>query len=61
MTKPVTFVKEVQVELSKVVWPTRKQVIKLTLIVIGASIAVGVFIGGLDYIFTKIMAIALKG
>jgi len=50
--KPVEFVLEVKDELSKVVWPTREQAIKLTLIVIGASIALGFFIGGLDLLLT---------
>jgi len=49
---PVEFVFEVRDELSKVVWPTREQAIKLTLIVIGTSIAVGLFIGGLDLLLT---------
>ena len=39
---------------------SKKQVLKLTLIVISVSVAVGAFIGGLDYVFTKIMAIALE-
>ena len=60
MAKPLIFFKEVRTELYKVVWPSKKQVLKLTLIVISVSVAVGAFIGGLDYVFTKIMAIALE-
>lgn len=59
-TQPVTFLKEVQGELKKVTWPTRQEAIRLTLIVIGVSIAVGVFIGGLDYIFVKVMEVILQ-
>jgi preprotein translocase subunit SecE len=52
LNRIVTFLKEVKVELKKVNWPTRKQTIKYTLIVIGVSLAVAVFLGGLDFIFT---------
>lgn len=60
MVKPTTFFKEVRVELSKVVWPTRKEAIKLTLMVVSVSVLVGLFIGGVDYILTKFMALVLK-
>jgi preprotein translocase SecE subunit len=35
-------------ELKKVAWPTRQTVINLTLIVIGVSVAVGIYITVLD-------------
>ena len=60
MTTPVTFLKEVRDELKKVVWPTREQTIRLTIVVIGVSIGVGLFIGTLDFIFTKLTEIVLK-
>lgn len=60
MAKPVTFLNEVKLELSKVVWPTRQDVVKLTAIVIAVSVVVGFFIGGVDYILTKITELALK-
>ncbi len=50
---PVIFLKEVKTELKKVQWPTKDEVIKLTLIVIVISIAVGVYIGAMDFIFVK--------
>ena len=51
----ISFLKEVKLEMKKVKWPTRKETIKYTLIIITASIAVAVFLGGLDYIFTTIL------
>jgi len=51
---PVTFLKEVRSELVKVVWPSRQEVIKLTIIVIVISTALGLYIGSLDLIFTKV-------
>ena len=39
-------------EMKKVTWPTKKETYNYTLLVIGISIAVALFLGGLDYIFT---------
>ena len=52
LQKITTFLKEVKVELKKVNWPTKQETIKYTLIVIGVSFAVAIFLGGLDFIFT---------
>lgn len=46
---PLDFLREVRVELTKVVWPTRQQTIQLTIIVVMVTILVGFFIGILDY------------
>lgn len=56
----LTYLKEVRVELTKVSWPTRQEAIKLTLVIIGASLAVGLYIGGLDYVFTNLLGLFLK-
>lgn len=52
-----SFLNEVKEELAKVAWPSRQQTIKYTVLVILVAVAVGVFLGGLDYILTKITAI----
>ena len=41
--------------MKKVNWPTRQQTTRYTLIVIGVSLAVAMFLGGLDFIFTIIL------
>ena len=51
----VTYLQEVRQELTKVVWPKREEVIKLTLIVFLITGIVGVYVGALDYAFTKIL------
>ena len=53
--KLVKFLNEVKIELAKVVWPKRDEVVKLTLIVIIISVLIGAYIGALDFIFTKIV------
>lgn len=50
-----TFVKEVRSELAKVTWPERADVIRLTAIVIAISLLVGLYLGGLDMIFTEML------
>ena len=50
-----SFFKDVQLELKKVNWPTRNETLKYTFIVIGASVAVAVFLGGLDFIFSFLL------
>lgn len=57
---PVQFLKEVKTELSKVIWPTRQEAIKLTFVVILVSALVGVFIGAIDFVLTKVMAVVIK-
>jgi len=59
-TSPVTFLRQVRTELAKVIWPTRAEAIKLTLVVIGVSVAIGVFIGGLDIAFVKLTELLIK-
>jgi len=44
-------------ELRKVTWPTRKEATNLTAIVIVVTVAVGLFLGLLDFIYTKFFAL----
>lgn len=57
---PVVFLKEVKAELAKVIWPTRADVIKLTVVVVVVSFVIGVYVGGLDLIFTKLTDILVQ-
>lgn len=51
----ISFLKEVQLEVKKVNWPTRQETLKYTLIVIGISAAVAGFLGGMDFIFSQLI------
>ncbi|MBZ9569466.1 preprotein translocase subunit SecE [Patescibacteria group bacterium] len=53
--KIIAFLKEVRLEIKKVNWPSRKELFKNTLIVIGVSLALAIFLGGLDFLFTTIL------
>ena len=53
--KIIVFLKEVKLEMKKVNWPTRKETIRYTLIVIGLSVVVAAFLGSLDFIFNTLL------
>lgn len=55
MASIVGFFQEVRLELSKVTWPKRDEVIRLTLIVFAVSAIIGAYVGGLDYLFTRLL------
>ena len=54
-SKIVTFFKEVQVEIKKINWPTRKELTRYTLIVIAVSLAVAFFLGAIDIIIQQLL------
>jgi len=51
----ITFIKESRIELKKVTWPTRQETTRYTAAVIVISVAVALFLGGLDYLFQFIL------
>lgn len=48
------FFKGMRSELKKVTWPTFRQVVNNTLVVLAVVISSGVFIGLVDFLFTKL-------
>lgn len=54
------FVREVKTELTKVTWPRRDAVTRLTAIVVAISVIIGGYIGGLDYLFTKLTELIIS-
>ena len=55
MDKVINFLRDVRVELSKVTWPTKEQLAKYTLIVIGISAFIAIFLGIVDFGLQKII------
>ena len=60
MNKIINFIKEAMAELEKVVWPTREQTIRYSILVIVVAIVVGLLLGGLDYVLTLLQDYILK-
>ncbi|GAG10317.1 unnamed protein product [marine sediment metagenome] len=48
-------------ELRKVVWPTRRETLRLTIMVIIVCVAVGLLLGALDYGFAEVVAKVFLG
>jgi len=60
INKLKNYIKDSIAELKKVVWPTRKEVIKKTGQVLFISIFVAAFLGIVDFILTKILEVVVK-
>lgn len=60
MARLAQFLREVKSELFKVVWPSRQETIKMTLIVIVFSVAVAAFLGAVDFGLIKLVELAFK-
>ncbi len=50
-----SFFKEVYLEMRKVNWLDRQDILKYTLIVLFVTVVVAAFLGGLDYIFSTLI------
>ena len=49
------FLKEAWFELKKVNWPSRKETIRYTLIVIVVLTIVALYLGGIDFLLTRVL------
>lgn len=55
MAKIVAFFRDVRVELAKVTWPTRQELVRYTLIVIGMTVVLSIFLGFWDFVFQYVL------
>jgi preprotein translocase subunit SecE len=53
------FYRETIAELKKVTWPTRSEAISLTRVVLIVILAMGAFLGILDYLFSQLFGLIL--
>ena len=54
------FIGEVLAEMKKVSWTTRRELVDSTLIVILSSFLLGIFVGVIDFAFSKGIAVIIK-
>lgn len=54
------FFSETIVELKKVVWPTRREALNLTIVVVIASVAMGAILGLFDLFFTELIDLLIR-
>jgi preprotein translocase subunit SecE len=50
----LSFFVEVAAELRKAHWPTRQEALRLSVLVLAVCVVVGVVLGGLDWVFTRL-------
>jgi preprotein translocase subunit SecE len=55
MVNPIQFLREAKNELFKVVWPTRREIIRITIAVIVISLVVAAFLGAVDFGLNKLI------
>jgi len=55
MNRLINYIKDTRGELKHVSWPTRRQSVVFTIVVIVISILVAFFLGFFDYIFSLIL------
>jgi len=58
--KFIKYIKDSIIELKKVIWPTKKEVIKKTGQVLFISIFVALFLGVVDFALTKVLENFIK-
>ncbi len=51
----IDYLRDTRGELKHVSWPSRRQAINYTIIVLVFSIATGVFLGLLDFLFSEVL------
>ena len=54
------FIGEVFAEMKKVSWTTRKELVDSTLIVILSSFLLGIFVGVIDYTFSRGVSVIIR-
>ena len=59
-TRTREFVKEVQVESTKVSWPSRQELRDSTLVVIVAVLIVSAFVGAVDQLLTMLVRVLFR-
>jgi len=52
----LAFFRDIQSELRRVTWPSREEANRLTVIVIAVAVAVGLVLGGIDFLFNWIIS-----
>lgn len=59
-TTPIEFIRQVQAETKKVVWPTRRETVMTGVMVVVMTTVLAVFFLGVDSIFEAIVKALLK-
>ncbi len=58
--KLINYFKNSKMELKKVVWPTKKEALNYTWLVIGISLGIALFLGILDFLFMNVLQLVIS-
>jgi preprotein translocase subunit SecE len=61
MNALTTYIRHVREEMSHVTWPSTREAVAHTLMVILVSVIVAALVGGLDYVFTGFVSRVVGG
>jgi preprotein translocase SecE subunit len=59
VVKVIDYIKSSYEEAKRVSWPNREETKRLTVYVIGVSVAVGLFVTLFDYVFKELLTVLL--
>jgi preprotein translocase subunit SecE len=59
MQKITTFIESVKIELGKVTWPTRKETVATTSVVVIIVLLISIYLGACDIVLSKLMRLIL--
>jgi preprotein translocase subunit SecE len=51
----VTYLREVRIELSRVNWPTRLELTRMSIVVLIVLLVMAIYLGTFDYIYTVVI------
>jgi preprotein translocase subunit SecE len=54
------YYQDTRAELKRVVWPTRQEAIRLTLLVVAVTVALGIALGVVDLVFEKLVLLLVR-
>jgi preprotein translocase subunit SecE len=52
----IGYLRDTRAELRHVSWPTKEQTMNYTIVVLAISIGVGLFLGLLDFLFSRVLS-----
>ncbi|GMR18889.1 MAG: hypothetical protein BMS9Abin34_011 [Patescibacteria group bacterium] len=58
--KIISFLQEAWAELKKVVWPSRRQTVRLTAAVLAITFGVAGFLAAVDYLFSQMLSLLVE-
>jgi preprotein translocase subunit SecE len=58
--KPANFITEVKVEMQKVSWSTKDELIGSTTVVIASTLLLAMFIGAVDIVLSRVINLILR-